>query len=56
MSSQRLKRVVVIGGGTGTYTVLSGLKQHPKNTLDLKAIISVADSGGSTGKFNAIFC
>lgn len=42
------KKVVVIGGGTGSFTVLSGLKRY-KN-LDLTAIVSMADDGGSTGK------
>ena len=41
-----MKKVVVIGGGTGNYTVLKGLKHHP---LDLTAIVSMADDGGSTG-------
>lgn len=41
------KKVVVIGGGTGTYTVLSGLKTFD---LDLAAIVSMADSGGSAKK------
>lgn len=41
------KKVVVIGGGTGTFTVLSGLKRYP---LDLTAIVSMADNGGSTGR------
>lgn len=40
------KRVVVIGGGTGTFTVLSGLKNYP---LDLSAIVTMADDGSSTG-------
>ena len=40
------KKIVVIGGGTGTYTVLSGLKNHP---VDLSAIVTMADDGGSTG-------
>lgn len=39
------KNIVVIGGGTGTYTVLSGLKEYPVN---LTAIVSMADDGGST--------
>lgn len=39
------KKVVVIGGGTGTYTVLLGLKKYPK--LDLSVIVSMMDSGGS---------
>ena len=40
------KKVVVIGGGTGSFTVLSGLKRYTKN---LTAIVSMADDGGSTG-------
>jgi len=43
-----LKKVVVIGGGTGTYQVLLGLKKHPH--LDLTAIVNMSDSGGSSGK------
>jgi len=39
------KKVVVIGGGTGVYTVLSGLKKYP---VDLSAIVTMTDSGGST--------
>ncbi len=38
------KNIVVIGGGTGTFTVLSGLKKYP---LNISAIVSMADSGGS---------
>ncbi|MBI2103378.1 YvcK family protein [Candidatus Woesebacteria bacterium] len=38
------KKVLVIGGGTGTYTVLSGLKKYP---LALSVIVSMTDSGGS---------
>jgi len=40
------KKIVVIGGGTGTFTVLSGLKKYP---LELSAVVSMADDGGSTG-------
>ena len=40
------KKVVVIGGGTGNFVVLCGLK---KFSLDLSAIVSMADDGGSTG-------
>jgi len=36
----------MIGGGTGTFTVLSGLRNYP---LDLAAIVTMADDGGSTG-------
>ncbi len=46
MSQKRPQNVVVIGGGTGTFTVLSGLKKYP---LDLTAIVAMTDSGGSTG-------
>ena len=35
-----------MGGGTGTFTVLKGLREH---NLDLTAIVSMADDGGSTG-------
>ena len=41
-----MKNVVVIGGGTGVYTVLSGLREYPYH---LSAIVSMADDGGSTG-------
>ncbi len=40
-------RVVTIGGGTGQFTVLTGLKKYPE--LDITAIVSMADDGGSTG-------
>lgn len=39
-------RIVVIGGGTGTIPVLTGLK---KFTKDLSAIVTMADSGGHSG-------
>ncbi len=42
-----MKKVTVVGGGTGTYVVLSGLKKH---SLDLSAVVSMMDSGGSTGR------
>lgn len=40
------KKIVVIGGGTGVFTVLSGLRKYP---YELSAIVSMADDGGSTG-------
>lgn len=46
------KKIVVIGGGTGTYTVLTGLKKY---TSKLTAIVSMADSGGSTGRLRDEF-
>ena len=43
----RQKNIVTIGGGTGSYTVLYGLKNLPD--VSLSAIVSMADDGGSTG-------
>lgn len=42
----RIKKVVTIGGGTGSFTLLSGLKKYP---ISVSAIVSMADDGGSTG-------
>jgi hypothetical protein len=39
-------KIVCIGGGTGTYTALMGLKRYD---VDLTAIVSMADNGGSSG-------
>ena len=46
------KKVVVLGGGTGTSTLLSGLKKMP---IDITAVISVSDNGGSTQKLRNEF-
>jgi len=48
----REAKVVVIGGGTGLSVLLRGLKKFP---LDISAIVTVADDGGSTGKLRDIF-
>ncbi len=42
-----MKRLTVLGGGTGTFIVLSGLKSYP---VSLSAVVTMMDSGGSTGK------
>lgn len=42
-----MKNVVTIGGGTGSFTLLSGLKKYP---INISAIVSMADDGGSTGR------
>lgn len=50
MTSQTLvktKKVVVIGGGTGNFVVLRGLKDYQH--VSLTAVVSMADDGGSTG-------
>lgn len=41
------KHIVCLGGGTGTFMVLSGLKKYP---VRLSAIVSMADDGGSSGR------
>ncbi|MUG71353.1 MULTISPECIES: gluconeogenesis factor YvcK family protein [Paenibacillus] len=51
MSSDResaayLPRIVVLGGGTGLSVMLRGLKQKP---IDITAVVTVADDGGSSG-------
>mgnify|MGYP001237757541 CR=1 FL=1 len=43
---KELPRIVVIGGGTGLSVMMRGLKQKP---LDITAIVTVADDGGSSG-------
>jgi len=47
-----MQRIVVIGGGTGSYTALRGLKEYD---IDLTAIVSMMDSGGSTGRLRDEF-
>ena len=46
------KKVVAFGGGTGMSHLLRGLKQYP---LDITAVVSVCDDGGSTGKLRNEF-
>ncbi len=46
------KKIVVLGGGTGLSVLLSGLKKFP---LDITAIVSVSDNGGSTGRLREEF-
>lgn len=45
--------ITTIGGGTGTFNVLSGLGKNRQ--LNLAAIVTVADSGGSTGELRDEF-
>ena len=40
------QKIVVIGGGTGSFTLLSGLKQYISN---ITALVNMADDGGSSG-------
>lgn len=48
-----MKNIVVIGGGTGLSVMLRGLKQIPD--INLTAIVTVADDGGSTGRIRRQF-
>lgn len=43
----KIPRVITIGGGTGSYVTLLGLKKY---NLRLTAIVTMTDSGGSSGK------
>lgn len=44
---KRNTRIVILGGGTGLSTLLRGLKKFP---IDITAIVTVADDGGSSGR------
>ncbi|MEW9702259.1 uridine diphosphate-N-acetylglucosamine-binding protein YvcK [Paenibacillus sp. SI8] len=44
--AHRTPKIVVIGGGTGLSVMLRGLKEKP---VDITAIVTVADDGGSSG-------
>jgi len=47
------KKVVTIGGGTGQFSLLSGLRDL--DNIDITAIVSMVDSGGSTGRLRDEF-
>lgn len=46
------KKVVILGGGTGTSTLVSGLKEFP---VDISVVVSVSDDGRSTGRLREVF-
>jgi len=46
VSGNATPKIVVMGGGTGNFVVLRGLKRYP---VDLTAVVNMADDGGSTG-------
>jgi len=50
MTNKEQPRVVVIGGGTGMPVLLRGLKNLP---IDLTALVTVADDGGSSGRLRS---
>lgn len=45
--TKKTPNIVVIGGGTGSYVVLSGLRDKDVN---LTSLVTMMDSGGSTGR------
>jgi uncharacterized cofD-like protein len=52
--TQKIHNITVIGGGSGTFNVLYGLKAIHSDTAEeskhLSAIIAMTDSGGTTGE------
>jgi uncharacterized cofD-like protein len=58
LGSQAPLRIVSIGGGNGLSTLLRGLKQCVKagaGPLDITAIVTVTDDGGSSGRLRREF-
>lgn len=49
---QKNKKVVILGGGTGTSCIVRGLKDFP---IDLTCVITVSDDGSSTGRLRKEF-
>ena len=47
-----MKKVVILGGGTGLSALLRGLKLFP---IDITAVVTVADDGSSTGRLRKEF-
>ena len=47
-----MKKIVIFGGGTGLSQILKGLRLFP---LDITAVVSVSDSGRSTGALRKIY-
>jgi uncharacterized cofD-like protein len=61
MENEQPLRVVAIGGGTGLSALLQGLKQYSRPsdgappTLDITAVVTVTDDGGSSGRLRREF-
>lgn len=47
MKRQKVPKIVIIGGGTGLPVLLRGLKHYD---VDITAVVTVADDGGSSGR------
>lgn len=48
-------RIVAIGGGTGLSTLLHGLKRYSPGELEITAVVTVTDDGGSSGRLRREF-
>jgi uncharacterized cofD-like protein len=48
-------RIVAIGGGTGLSTLLNGLKRYVYLPVDITAVVTVTDDGGSSGRLRREF-
>lgn len=48
----KLPKIVCIGGGTGTFVTLKGLKNYP---VSLTAVVTMSDSGGSNKRIRDEF-
>lgn len=51
--TENIRKIVTIGGGTGNFVVLSGLKKL--DNVEITAIVPATDSGGSTGRLRDEF-
>jgi uncharacterized cofD-like protein len=49
------EEIVVIGGGTGTSTVVSGLTAKPYSGEGVTAIVNTFDDGGGTGELRRVY-
>lgn len=47
LGSSEKRKIVIFGGGTGLATLVRGLKKFP---VDITAVVTVADDGGSSGR------
>jgi uncharacterized cofD-like protein len=52
MNKNTIPKIVCIGGGTGTFVTLKGLKNYP---CHLCAIVTMSDSGGSNKRIRDEF-
>ena len=49
---QKPKKIVCIGGGTGLSNLLGGLRRF---NLDICAVVTMCDEGGSTGRLRKLY-